>query len=252
MEERRIDFSNSRELVLKGILNIGAADARRPWVVISHGMLSDKFSRKHSALAEALQTRGFNVFRFDFSGQGESQGRPDHITFSDEVDDLHCALDVCIRFGARSFILCGSSMGSAVSAIVGAQRSDVAALALMATLPDSLLIWKGMSEKQQKAWRESAYLEHDGGRISFAIVEDAGRFDVARDLLSFPGPLLAVHGGRDELIPLKLVADLLKRRSAETRLEVLEEADHRFSDDADREKLLELICRFIENAAELS
>jgi len=249
MEERRIGFFNSRELELRGVLNTGASDQKRPWVVISHGMLSDKFSRKHTMLAETLQVRGFNVFRFDFSGQGESQGRPEMITFSDEVDDLQCAMDTCIRFGARSFVLCGSSMGSAVSAIVGAQRSDVAALALMATLPDSNLIWKGLSEKERVAWRENGYISHAGGRVNYAFVEDAKRFDVAHDLVSFAGPLLAIHGGCDELIPLRMVAETIEGRKAPTRLEVLEEADHRFSEDADRRRLVELICEFVEGVA---
>ncbi len=250
MDERHISFQNSRELLLSGILNPGATVVdSRPWVILSHGMLSSKDSQKHGELAKALERKGYNIFRFDFSGQGESQGRPELITFSDQIDDLNSAIDTCIRIGARSFILCGSSMGSAVSALVGEQRSDVAALALMATLPTTTLIWDAMSEEEKRLWHISGFMKHGDRQISYAIAEDAHKHDVGKALANFAGPLLAVHGAKDEIIPPAMAEKALKERKAATRFEIIPGADHRFSRDEDRKKLIDMMSEWINETA---
>ena len=88
IEKRR--FKNSRGLSLAAIYEGENRDA--PTVVLCHGYNSskDKFSTK--SLSQKLVEKGFSVFRFDFTGCGQSEGSIDDLTPLQGLKDLKSAV----------------------------------------------------------------------------------------------------------------------------------------------------------------
>ncbi|MGH7256301.1 MAG: alpha/beta hydrolase, partial [Nitrospirales bacterium] len=61
--------------------------------VLCHGFLSSKNSRTNLALTEQLVSRGIATFRFDFFGQGDSEGPFERLTTTLAVDQALTALN---------------------------------------------------------------------------------------------------------------------------------------------------------------
>lgn len=81
-------FLNSRGLELTG--DLYKSDSTTG-VVMSHGFTGDRTEWGYfDRIAEDLNEAGYNVFRFDFSGSGESGDNA--ITVEKEVDDLDSAI----------------------------------------------------------------------------------------------------------------------------------------------------------------
>ncbi|KAF8081193.1 hypothetical protein N665_0900s0001 [Sinapis alba] len=70
-EQERIEIPNSHNEKLVGLLHeTGSRDV----VVLCHGFRSNKNDTIMKSVAAAIEKEGISAFRFDFSGNGESEG----------------------------------------------------------------------------------------------------------------------------------------------------------------------------------
>lgn len=132
MFQQKLTFKNSRNLALSAVFEGEGKDA--PVVMMCHGYGSskDKFTTK--GLAQKLTEQGLSVFRFDFTGCGESGGGVDESTPLRGLDDLKHAVK---NLGKERFGLYGSSFGGYV-ALLYASKHPVLALGLKAPVSDYL------------------------------------------------------------------------------------------------------------------
>jgi len=76
-------------------------------VVLCHGFIATKSDSLILDLASALTKKGVSVFRFDFSGNGKSEGQFEYGNYRKEADDLY------------SVVLCLYEKNYDVTAVVG-------------------------------------------------------------------------------------------------------------------------------------
>ncbi|MEW6439445.1 MAG: alpha/beta fold hydrolase [bacterium] len=229
---QKVRFSNSRGQDLAGWLHLGSG--RRdpgPTVLLCHGMMSTKDGRKQVALAEALEESGFSVLRFDFSFCGESGGRFEEITFTQEVDDLRCAAGWARRNGASRVGLIGSSMGGAVAILYAREDPAVKALVTMAAVARPARLADRMEDLEAKMaqWRQEGYTFGAEGAAGRAFFEDVQRLDVLAAARNVSAPMLIIHGAGDEVVPVEEAHSLYQAATAVKCLKILPEADHRFT-----------------------
>jgi len=107
---------------LVGILN---KKSNTTLMVICHGVGGSKDFPSIKKLADALWVKGFSVFRFDFSGVGESDGF--FITTIDqEVQDVGAVLNYFRAY--KKIVLIGGSLGALSATLAALQYSNVFAL----------------------------------------------------------------------------------------------------------------------------
>src|ERR1700752_1696684 len=104
--------------------------------VLSHGFLSNKNSHTNKNLTALLVPQGIATFRFDFFGQGESEGPFERITVFLAVSQALAALDLMSSKGYRKLALVGSSFGGLVALLAGAKWPKLSCLALKCPVPD--------------------------------------------------------------------------------------------------------------------
>ena len=198
----------------------------RPLVVIGHGVTSHHDRPYLVALSEALADAGLASLRMSFSGNGDSEGRFADSTISKEVADLGAVLDACD--GWRVGYL-GHSMGAAVGALRAAIDPRLAALVSLA----------GMTHVERFMRRHFGHLtpgrdvmlEREHAALTHAFLDDARSIhDVLGPAARVSMPWLIVHGSEDELVPPADSEDLHRAAGAHSVLEVLEGADHCFTD----------------------
>jgi uncharacterized protein len=214
-------------------------------VVVCHGMLSSKESRKHTQIARGLCARGYLALRFDFSGRGGSPGDLLGLTFTRQLDECLAVVEALRGEGARRVALVGSSMGGAV-AIMAAARGGVDALATMAAVGHTdLLPERAAGEKGVALWKRKGSILMQGQRVGYAWVEDARAIDLPEQASRVDCPWLILHGERDEVVPPSDALDLQAASRMRAEVEIVPNADHRFSDDKHRDHITARIIDFI-------
>ena len=215
MFKQKLTFKNSRNLNLSAVFEGEDKDA--PVIVMCHGFHSSKDNPiSTGALAQKLVKRGLCVFRFDFTGHGQSEGTIDEITPLGALDDLECAAKIV---GKRDFALYGSSFGGYVS-LLYARQNPVLALALKAPVSD---------------WNTARVSTNRG--IKFRQeTKNIGIYKLAENIKT---PTLIIHGDQDDVVPLSQSQKLYDSLRCNKKLEIIEGANHDIrSKDLERANVL--------------
>src|ERR1700687_4864853 len=104
--EQALTFTDSAGHKIAGILARPERKTDRV-ALFCHGFLSNKNSSTNRALTEILVPQGIATFRFDFFGQGESDGPFDRITVATAVQQALAALALVKTKGYRKIALAG-------------------------------------------------------------------------------------------------------------------------------------------------
>ena len=253
--KRKVVFHSTRNHEICGILSDPANDRNRPAVLMCHGLTTSKDGRTYVRLEEILNGKKFSTFRFDFFGHGESEGDFADLTLSEAVDDVRSALRFLKDSGYGRIGLIGSSFGGFASILAAGRSDDLFALALKSPVSDylGLLIARDQG-RGIEAWKKDGFIAFEGAdgknlRLNYSFFEDAEEIKDHMSVESIKVPTLIVHGDRDETVPLaqsQKTAGLIPG----CRLEVIEGADHIYSDTEHFERMIGLISGFMVSKAD--
>ena len=236
IEMEKINLENSVGLNLVG--DFYEADSDK-CIILCHGFTGDRHEwGRFDKTASELNKEGYNVLTFDFSGCGESEDTP--ITVEKEVEDLRSAIEFVRSKGLEKIGVVGLSLGGLISARV-ADEINV------------LVLWSPVTNKKEN------YLEallsrtgfsmdgdviiknrREGGVfrkkivISRQMAEDRKNINQKELLSKIKYPVLVIHGTEDESIPLDDSKKAMQYLQEGSKLEILEGADHVFSEHIDR------------------
>jgi len=207
----------------------------QPIAILCHGFLSNKNSTTNKTLTRLLNARGIATFRFDFFGQGASEGLFEDITTSLAIGQAMAAIHSVLSRGYKTIGLVGSSFGGLVSILTTAQRQDIACLALKCPVVDfaeELRLEFGPDEMVR--WKETDTIPNILGgtervRLKFRLYEDCLQrvaYDAATMITT---PTLIVQGQKDETVPLHQSQKLFNLLNGPKQMNLLPEADHQFT-----------------------
>ena len=203
--------------------------------VLCHGFLSSKNSTTNKTLTRLLNERGLATFRFDFFGQGDSDGPFEELTTTLAVHQTETALGLVTARGYDRIGLVGSSFGGLVSILTAAQRQDIACVALKCPVVDfaeELRLTFGLEELAR--WKATDTIPNimggpDRVRLRYAFYEDCLGQIAYGPAERITVPTLIVQGEKDECVPLHQSRRLRDALGGEKRLDLLPEADHQFT-----------------------
>lgn len=220
-------------------------------VILCHGFLSHKNSTTNKALTRLLGEHGIATLRFDFFGQGDSEGPFEQITVATAVDQALAALDVAASKGFHRLGLVGSSFGGLVAILVAAQRPDLLALGLkcpVADFPEMLRTEFG--EAGIDRWRKTDEIpDVTGGtkpiRLRYAFYEESLKHDAYQAAKAIRAPVLIVQGDCDEYVPIHQSRRLFETIPGKKHLEILAGADHGFTKADDFRTMTTLLGKWM-------
>ncbi len=170
-------------------------DARRPTIIFAHG--NGELIEDWHADMERLASAGLNALAVEFPGYGHSEGKPSRSslleTFTLAFDWLVARDDV----DADRIVAHGRSLGGGIAADLALNR-PIRALVLQSTFSSATAMARQMF-------------------VPGFLVRD--RFDNRRAVSDFSGPVLLMHGTRDDVIPFAHAEALAATREG---LEILE------------------------------
>ena len=246
---KKVFFKNSKENKLCGILSNPASDKKRPMVLLCHGFKTSKESSTNTRLVKIFNEKKISTFRFDFFAHGESEGQFEKITIAEAEDDIICAISFLKKNGYSKLGLIGSSFGGMASLLAASKTENLFACALKSPVSDFIEIWKKRNRDKLINWKEKGFIEYTDSeqnqtKLNYTFYEEAMKVNVYETVKKIKKPVLIVHGGQDESVPVEQsqkTASLIP----DCRLEIIEGADHKYSKPEDFEQMLGLISTFI-------
>src|SRR3989338_5645587 len=204
--EEKIFFNNARGERLCGLLSLVGEDKI---TILCHGHSSSKNNKTYDAMVPILNDARVSTFRFDFYGNGESEGKFEESNLSDSIDATLQAIKLVKDKGFKKIILVGSSFGGLSSTISASKSHDLYALVLKSPVSDYGEVHlnrygpNGMDEWIKKG--QAKYNPADPNNklvLNYSFVEDYKKYDAYEAAKSIKVPTLIVHGSADEIVPV--------------------------------------------------
>ena len=213
MEELITFYSGNQKVV--GNLHLPYEKA--PCVITLHGLESSKDSGKWPTIAARLTDAGYACLRFNFRGCGsgseKSEGAFEEVSLSGRILDYKNALQFLHdtnRVDMHRLGVIGSSFGGMVA--VAAPDNRIKAMVSLST-PYTIL-----HSSADRRYKTEFYV-------------DLRTYDLLNAVRSAP-PILILHGSADGVVPPEHARKLYEAAPEPKRLEIVDGADHVFSNQA--------------------
>lgn len=204
------------------------------WIFFCHGFGSDK-EGSYLRRSERAVEEGFNAVRFDFRGNGESDGEFIDQTLSSKIKDLEAVID---HFDPEEYVVFGSSFGGKV-ALHHSKDSEAESTILRAPVTYNEIMEKYRSVVEEKG----EFTHHEGATIDMRFFEDLDKhgFDQVKDIQK---PVAIFHGGSDSTVHIENSTEAVKEFETDVFLQKFEGEKHSFSDAAE-ENMLDLMFKWL-------
>lgn len=232
-----IKFKNSSGLNLVGWLD---KKSKETAIILSHGFTDDKSSYgRYDKLSKALTKNGFSVFRFDFSGFGESDDT--NSTIKKQIDDLKCAIKKMKSLGFANFGLMGHSLGGFIS--IKNYSKDIKAMVLWAPATKGKKNLKGyITDEQWQEIKEKGYFTFYKPnrkwkkimRMDKEFLKERKTIKQKENCSKVKCPVLVLHGDEDTTTPLDYSKSAMKYFTKDSKLEVIKGEGHGFFKKLDK------------------
>jgi putative redox protein len=246
--ETQITFPNHENELLSATLHM-PEEKTGMGAVLGHCFTCSRHTGILREIAASLTAAGIIVLRFDFSGNGQSQGRFDETSISKHIREMDVAIDLIRKNGASWIALVGHSMGGAISVLAAPRNPHVKAVAALAGR------LTGFDPLQFLSPAQIADLQQDG-KVSFtsrnrnlglgrSFFEDARRYSLPETLKTMTLPILVVHGDLDEMIPVAEAHAAGRFNPNHIDLDIVSGADHMFSNPDHRKQIAARITQWM-------
>ncbi len=249
MKQERVQFENNNSEVLQGMLRVPERGGSGvPAVILCHGFRANKDREIMFSLWDMISRQGFACLRFDFSCHGESQGDFRRFTITQAVKDLKAAFNLMDRreeTDSKRIGIVGYAFGGLVSVLFSAEHNKVKSLvSINSKYSTEQLISSYFSDYQQKEWKEKGYIRfHDFRELGVEFLEDSRKHDVLGSVKNLGCPFMAVHGTHDSATPFESARELFNHAKEPKRLELVDNADHHFTDAEHRQQLIDAVSQ---------
>lgn len=211
-------------------------EGQGPCIVFCGGLKSDMEGTKAVHLEAWARDRGLAFLRFDYSGHGESSGAFEDGCIGDWHEDTLAILEAVTE---GPLCVVGSSMGGWQALLLArAIPRRIKGLVTIAAAPDFTEdgYWANFTDAQKAALEAVGHVALPSDYmepyiITKRMIEDGRNHLVLRDRLELPFPVRFLQGTADTAVSVATAVRLLEHSEGpDIRLNLVKDADHRFSD----------------------
>ncbi|XP_028195844.1 uncharacterized protein LOC114380913 isoform X5 [Glycine soja] len=218
-QQQKFIIPNKYGYKLVGILH---ESGTKEIVLLCHGGRASKENFIMTNLAAALENAGISSFRFDFTGNGESEGSFEIGGFWREADDIHAVAQHFQEANRTVIAIVGHSKGANAALLYASKYHDIKTIVNLSGCHDLKV---GLENRFGKDFLERLRKE---GFIEFKAE--------------------SVHGSADIQIPV-VAAHELAKILPNHKLHIIEGADHVYTDH--QAELASVVLNFIKETLKL-
>lgn len=243
---------------LSGVLHLpeGIQDKKVPLIVLLHGFVGSKVGehRLFVKAARKFTDKGYAVFRFDFSGCGESDGDYADVTVSKQLSEVQAVLDYVSTLkevDTKNIILIGHSLGGAVASLTASVDKRIRQLILWSPVAKPYEdITAILGDTALQAAKALGVFDYNGFYVSQQFLEDLKNHYPLEAIHSYEGQLLVIHAAEDKDVSKEnavYYSESLKRGNT-GNIRYIKDANHTFSSYSFEEQLFEETLVWLEKS----
>eukprot|EP00262_Sarcandra_glabra_P015014 TRINITY_DN4544_c0_g1_i2.p1 TRINITY_DN4544_c0_g1~~TRINITY_DN4544_c0_g1_i2.p1 ORF type:complete len:327 (+),score=36.39 TRINITY_DN4544_c0_g1_i2:165-1145(+) len=250
VQQRKISIPNSHGEMLVGILH---ETGSKELVILCHGLGATKEETNMLNLTSALTREGVSAFRFDFAGNGESEGSFQLRNYQREADDLRDVVIYYFQEGREVSAILGHSKGGNVVLLYASLHRDIRTVINLAGRFNLERGMEGLLSKDViERIKKDGYIDvpNEAGKVVFRLTEEMLMERLTTDMhaasLSIDKEcrVLTVHSSTDESVPLEDALEFAKL-IPNHKLRIIEGANHVFTSHQD--ELASIVLDFIKS-----
>ncbi|KAK4793024.1 hypothetical protein SAY86_023459 [Trapa natans] len=249
--KQRVVIPNKHGEKLVGLLHDTGS---KEIVILCHGFLSNKENMTMGNLAAALENEGITAFRFDFAGNGESEGSFEYGNYWREAEDLRAVVQ---HFNAANRVVravLGHSKGGGVVLLYASKYNDIGAVV---NVSGRYNLERGVKERLGEDFMERLNREgfidvkNKSGKTIYRVTKESMADRLNTNMheaclnIDKNCRVLTVHGTLDEIIPVEDAIEFSKI-IPNHELHTVEGANHGYS--SHQAELATIVLRFIMSA----
>jgi len=206
-----------------------------PAAIVCHGFMAwqDTVRQYCRSLAE----QGYCTYCFDFCGgsvmkKGKSDGKTTEMSVLTEVQDLEAVIRYVqsLPYTSNDLLLMGCSQGGFVSALTAAKHPDLVSKLVLfypaLCIPDDARAGKMMLARFDPA-NIPQIIRCGPMKLGKLYAADVITMDPVREIRSYPGPVLIVHGRKDKIVELEYSRQA-QQAYPNAELRIIEKGGHGF------------------------
>jgi alpha/beta superfamily hydrolase len=221
-------IANSYNEKLSVSLNI--KNSSSDLLILCHGTLSSKNSPLICYLDTHLKV---NTLKFDFSGNGDSEGEFNIGGFDKEVDDIHSVVEHCRNSGYNIVGIVGHSKAGNTVLLYSNKYNDVPFIITLAARYNMAILPKILLKYEQAAYDEGftfANMRGKSYRITREGLEERRNMNMAEVLGRVMIDVLVIHGESDDITSYQDSLEIASQLGERLRERVLiPNCDHNFN-----------------------
>jgi len=236
MQFKKLTFANKDGHLLGGRMDLPENTQPVAYALFAHCFTCTKDSRAAAYISRALTAKKIAVFRFDFTGLGESSGDFAETTFTSNVADLVSAADFMQATYAGPKVLIGHSLGGAAVLKAAAQISSVRAVVTIGAPYDPGHVMRHIQDHREEIEnRGMAEIAIEGRpfRIKKKFLDDLEQNQMTSAVKGLNRALLVLHAPLDQTVGIDNAAEIFKEGRHPKSFISLDDADHLLSRSED-------------------
>jgi len=236
MKSQKIEFTGSQNEKLSARIDEPDEGMTKGAVLFAHCFTCSKNLRAVSHISRTLTEHGMGVFRFDFTGLGESEGDFADTNFSSNIEDLAAAAEYMEQQWATPRMLMGHSLGGAAVLQATHRISSLEAVATVGAPCNPEHVMHLLVDKMDEIEKKGEARVKLAGRV-FTIkkqflddLKEQTMNDIIRNL---DRPLLIFHSPVDQTVGIDNAAHIYKLAKHPKSFISLDDADHLLTNEED-------------------
>jgi putative redox protein len=225
----RLRFRGGQGQSLVARLDLPSQGEPVAYALVAHCFTCSKDLKPLVNISRALAGRGIGVFRFDFTGLGESEGDFTDTNFSTTVEDLLAAVDHMRSRMAAPKLLIGHSWGGTAVIRAATEVSEAAGVVTIAAPYDPSHVANVFADTHDEIRQSGAAQVKIAGRtftISRQFLEDLEGASLRQSLSALNRPLLILHSPQDRVVNIDNAGLIFKAARHPKSFIALDGADH--------------------------
>lgn len=234
VQQRRVVIENNHGEKLSGILH---ETGSKQLVIVCHGFQSSKERIPMVNLAAVLEKEGISAFRFDFAGNGESEGSFQYGNYRREAEDLRAVVQHFRRENRVISAVIGHSKGGNVVLLYASKYNDVHTVV---NISGRFNLEKGMEGRLGKDFllrlKQHGYIDvfNRKGKYEYRVTEESLKDRLTTDihavclLIQQECRVLTVHGSMDKIVPAEDALEFAKF-IPNHKLHIIKGANHEYT-----------------------
>jgi len=236
MKSRKIEFKGSQDVQLAARIDEPDGGITKGAVLFAHCFTCSKNLRAVGHISRALTSHGMGVFRFDFTGLGESEGDFADTNFSSNIQDLEAAAHYMEKQWARPRMLMGHSLGGAAVLQAAHRIESVEAVATVGAPCNPEHVTHHIVDKMDEIEEKGKARVNLAGRV-FTIkkqfLDDLKAQAMDNVIRNLDKPLLIFHSPVDQTVGIDNAAHIYKLAKHPKSFISLDNADHLLTNEED-------------------